>query len=114
MNFFLKLFVTLFSISFSIISAEELRRQSFELNSKQLHELHQKIMSSSNDKTDLKMSSSHFQLQSANSFPANPTYAVVEYYNSNNCGSGYYSGFSYLLDTCISSKSTSVMYTCGK
>lgn len=60
------------------------------------------------------INSQNFNLQSANSFPSNPTYAIMEMYNSAECGKDFVYGVSFLLDTCISSGSDSVWYSCGK
>jgi hypothetical protein len=45
-------------------------------------------------------------------FPANPTYAAIKQYADAEC-SELYIASSYLLDTCMSSATTSVQYTCG-
>ena len=46
-------------------------------------------------------------------FPANPTYAVMQLYDNPGC-KGYAGGVSYLLNTCLASASTSVKYVCSK
>jgi hypothetical protein len=45
-------------------------------------------------------------------FPANPMYAAIKQYADAEC-SELYIASSYLLDTCMSSATTSVQYTCG-
>jgi hypothetical protein len=46
-------------------------------------------------------------------FPANPLYAAIKQYADTECSELYFAT-SYLLDTCMSSATTSVQYTCGK
>jgi hypothetical protein len=45
-------------------------------------------------------------------FPANPMYAAIKQYADAQCSELYFAS-SYLLDTCMSSATTSVQYTCG-
>lgn len=50
-------------------------------------------------------------------FPTNPQYGVLQYFNSGESAddcTDHYQSISYLLDTCMASNSTSVIYTCGK
>jgi hypothetical protein len=46
------------------------------------------------------------------SFPANPTYGAIQLFGDAEC-SDIYMAQSFLLDTCMSSDATSVLYTCG-
>jgi hypothetical protein len=46
-------------------------------------------------------------------FPANPMYGAIQQFADPEC-SDLYIASSYLLDTCMSSDTTSVQYSCGK
>jgi hypothetical protein len=46
-------------------------------------------------------------------FPSNPSYGAVHIYFDTECA-GLYIASSYLLDTCMTSDNTSVLYSCGK